>query len=144
MGLYNKILVAIDLSEEAHQIISRARQLAALHAAEIQIVHVEETPITGYGPMIGHAIGGEMQLREELLAVMQQIADEHGIAHDQLHCLLGHPASAINDMAVKIGADLLVIGSHGKHGIRLLLGSTANAILQTSPCDALLVKIKAV
>ncbi|MCB1615201.1 MAG: universal stress protein [Pseudomonadales bacterium] len=141
MAVYSKILVAIDLSEEAHQVIRRAMEVAEIHGADIQVVHVEETPITGYGPMIGHPIGGEMQLREEMLAVMEKIADQHGLAHECLHCLLGHPATAINDLAIKLKASLIVVGSHGKHGIRLLLGSTANAILQTAPCDALLVKI---
>ena len=39
------------------------------------------------------------------------------------------------------GADLIVVGSHGRHGLALLLGSTANAVLHGAPCDVLAVRI---
>jgi len=38
-------------------------------------------------------------------------------------------------------ADLIVVGSHGRHGLSLLLGSTANAVLHGAPCDVLAVRI---
>jgi universal stress protein A len=37
--------------------------------------------------------------------------------------------------------DLIIIGSHGRHGIRILLGSTANAILHSAKCDVLAVRV---
>lgn len=40
------------------------------------------------------------------------------------------------------GADLIVVGSHGRHGLALLLGSTANAVLHGAPCDVLAVRIR--
>jgi universal stress protein A len=44
-------------------------------------------------------------------------------------------------MAVERGADLIVIGSHGRHGLQLLLGSTANGVLHLSECDVLAVRV---
>ena len=43
--------------------------------------------------------------------------------------------------AHQIAADLIVVGSHGRHGIALLLGSTANGVLHGAPCDVLAVRV---
>ncbi|WP_313899138.1 universal stress protein [Leclercia adecarboxylata] len=45
-------------------------------------------------------------------------------------------------LAKKQGCDLIVVGSHGRHGLALLLGSTANDILHGAPCDVLAVRLK--
>ena len=45
-------------------------------------------------------------------------------------------------MARQQGVDLIVIGGHGRHGLALLLGSTANAVLHGAPCDGLAVRIR--
>jgi universal stress protein A len=55
--------------------------------------------------------------------------------------LIGSPAVEIRELAASLGVDLIVIGTHGKHGLGLLLGSTANAVLHGVPCDVLAVKI---
>ena len=49
----------------------------------------------------------------------------------------------ILETARELGADLIVVGSHGRHGLALLLGSTANAVLHGAPCDVLAVRIHA-
>ena len=54
---------------------------------------------------------------------------------------IGSPADEIHHMAEKLNADLIVIGTHGQSGLRLLLGSTANAVLHGVKRDVLAVKI---
>ena len=78
---------------------------------------------------------------EEILETMSKHLLDEVITRENLHALLGHPATAITDLARKLDSDLLVIGSHGRHGLRALLGSTANAVLQSAPCDTLLVNV---
>ena len=53
----------------------------------------------------------------------------------------GHPAEQIHGVAKELGADLIVIGTHGRHGFALLLGSTANAVLHGARCDILAVRV---
>jgi universal stress protein A len=45
-------------------------------------------------------------------------------------------------MAEELGVDLIVMGTHGRHGLGLLLGSTATGVLHGCPCDVLTVRIK--
>jgi universal stress protein A len=54
---------------------------------------------------------------------------------------MGNPADEIHNMANEIQADLIVIGKHGQSGLKLLLGSTANAVLHGVNCDVLAVKV---
>jgi len=42
----------------------------------------------------------------------------------------------------KHNTDLVIVGSHGRHGVRLLLGSTANAVLHGAECDVLAVRVQ--
>ena len=56
--------------------------------------------------------------------------------------LLGSPKYEICNYARENHSDLLILGSHGRHGIKLLLGSTANGVLHDMPCDVLAVKLK--
>jgi len=51
------------------------------------------------------------------------------------------PETEIHTLANEIGADLIVVGSHGRHGLALLLGSTANGVLHGAPCDVLAVRV---
>ncbi len=55
--------------------------------------------------------------------------------------VVGRPGSEIRRQAEENDADLIVIGSHGRHGIQLLLGSTANSVLHGAACDVLAVRI---
>ncbi len=138
---YERLLVAIDFSDQAWQVLDQARELAAHYGASIDIVHVAETPTNCYGPIMGLPAGGDMQLQDDILATMKKHLLDETVREENLHALLGHPATAISDFAEKMQADLLVLGTHGRHGLRSLLGSTASAVIQSAPCDTLLVKI---
>ena len=55
---------------------------------------------------------------------------------------MGPTKSQIQEIAESIGIDLIICGSHGRHGLSLLLGSTANAVLHHATCDVLAIRIK--
>lgn len=137
-----KILVAIDLTESNRQVLSKAIEWAERLQANIEVVHVAEIPVSSFGGLSVHPLGGEMQLREEIFAAMESLLADYAIPKQNIHSLLGHPASAICDLAEQGSFDLMILGSHGRHGLRALLGSTANAVLHSAPCDVLLVKIQ--
>ena len=65
----------------------------------------------------------------------------HNIPVSHTHVVVGAAADEIHAAAEKLGSDLIVIGTHGRSGMRLLLGSTANAVLHGVKTDVLAVKV---
>jgi len=139
MKNYHHILIASDLTDASKLATERAVEMAKLCSAKISMIHVIE-PIPAYGylgvteiesPHIDHA-------KDE----MKKIADKFGISEANLHIEVGPTKVEIHEMAEKLKADLIVTGSHGRHGIGLLLGSTSNAVLHGAHCDVLVVRAK--
>jgi universal stress protein A len=134
-----KILFPTDFSHCSDAVLPMATSLARDAGAKLLIAHVEEPPMA-YG-------GGEMyygmpdpvtdDLRAMLLKVVPtdpQVAYEH-------HLVVGDPAVAISDLANSEGVDLIVMGTHGRTGLRrLLMGSVAEAIVRRASCPVFVLK----
>ncbi|HSG88873.1 MAG TPA: universal stress protein [Pseudomonadales bacterium] len=149
MSSYKKILVAIDLSEESDQVVDRARDLSG--DAELSLVHVVKPIEHVYGGFGAVGLAGdfsaqmatlEQQAVEHAEARVAEIAADLAVPAARQHVSVGNAASEIHRVAEENGADLIVIGSHGRHGLGLLLGSTANAVLHGARRDVLAVRIK--
>jgi len=143
MNGYTHILACIDISDEANEVMERAVQIAGTYHAVLSIVHVVK-PLTylyaGDPPL--DLTGIEEEIRHQAKARMQQVAQPFSVPASQLHLVTGTAQREIHRLAQQIKADLIVIGTHGRHGLGLLLGSTANAVLHGAQCDVLAVKIK--
>ncbi|GAA3586056.1 MULTISPECIES: universal stress protein [Marinobacter] len=142
MSQYNKVLVAIDLTEEAPQVLDKAIEICKAHSAELMLVHVVEP--------VGYAYGGDIpmdltELQDQLDAAAREQLQKYGATYqiddgNQI-VTVGRPESEIHRLAEERNADLVVVGSHGRRGIQLLLGSTANGVLHGAKCDVLAVRI---
>lgn len=135
--MYKTILLATDMGDLAQQTAQQAREIAQKYDANLHIVHVIE-PIPNYGyPNIG-----EMQeaLFDEARNALSDMAAEFSIPADNQHIEAGSIKAHVVDRAREIKADLIIVGSHGKHGLVNFLGSTANAILNAAECDVLTVR----
>lgn len=143
MRHYTKLLVAIDLSEESERVIGRAMELADGEASRVSLIHVVE-PVAAAYPIDAYAINMS-KLQEEAIEIagkrLAEFAAEHGIDEKQQFTVMGSPANEIRARAEEIGANLIVIGSHGRAGWKLLLGSTANKVLHGAKCDVLTVRV---
>lgn len=142
MGEYRTILLAVDLSEEAEEVAARAVQMAKAHQAQLHVVHVIEPLSFAYGgdiPIDFSTIQEEIQKQAE--AQLQAFCKKLGIPVTQLHLVMGRPENEVHALAESLPADLIVVGSHGRHGLALLLGSTANGVLHGAKCDVLAVKV---
>ncbi|MFB3104756.1 MAG: universal stress protein, partial [Pseudomonadales bacterium] len=64
-----------------------------------------------------------------------------GVPEDRQYLIFGRPESEIHRIAESKEADIIVVGSHGRHGLALLLGSTANGVLHGAKCDVLAVRV---
>jgi universal stress protein A len=137
---YGKILVALEVFSSSEVVLQRALKLAK-QAKDISLIYVTLPQIyfEPYGAALGSdAVSG---IRDQAIAKLQEIALQYGIPAAQIYTPIGDPADEIHDMAEQIKADLIVIGTHGKSGLKLLLGSTANAVLHGVKCDVLAVKV---
>lgn len=141
MDNYRHILVAVDLSPEAGAVLARARDVAARHGARLSLVHVVEPIIAdpGYDFIPALPDDVETSLINRARQFLDSLQDE--AAPVDAHVLVGSVKGEVLRYAQEQGVDLIVLGTHGRHGVSLLLGSTANAVLHGTPCDVLAVRI---
>ncbi|WP_303286905.1 universal stress protein [Marinobacter sp. SS8-8] len=142
MSAYKKMLVAIDLTEEAPQVLNKAKAMSEAYSAELMLVHVVEP--------VGYAYGGDIpmdltELQDQLdKAAREQLGaygDQYGVSGTNQVVTVGRPESEIHRLAKEQDVDLVIVGSHGRKGFQLLLGSTANGVLHGTECDVLAVRI---
>jgi universal stress protein A len=138
---YKHILLAVDLSAETGFIAKKAFELAEQMGAKVSIVHVVE-PLPGYGYAYIGAADVETQLIDEAKKQMATLGKKHDVIKSRQYTEFGPAGAEIVRIADEKKADLIVIGSHGRHGLGLLLGSTANAVIHRANCDVLTVRIK--
>jgi len=142
MSNYQRVLLAVDLTEESIRVAERACALAQRNGAELHVVHVIEPLSLAYGGDIPMDISSvQDQIHEQAKRHLGEFSTRHGIAADNGHLIFGRPDSEIHRMAEELEADLIVVGSHGRHGLALLLGSTANGVLHGANCDVLAVRV---
>jgi len=142
MGEYSHILVALDLTDESRQVAQRAQVLAKAYDSKLSCVHAIEPLSFAYGgdiPMDLSTI--QDQIQQTARNHLGEFARTLGIAEEDQHLIFGRPETEIDAVAQQIEADLIVVGSHGRHGIALILGSTANGVLHGAPCDVLAVRV---
>ncbi len=138
--MYKRVLFATDFDEVGIRAAHKAKKIAEENKAELFLVHVvEPIPAYAYPGFAGFAeveVSIREQAEKELMALSKQLSV------NKSHCLLefGSTKNEILRVAKEKKADLIVTGSHGKHGLALLLGSTANAILHSAQCDVLIVR----
>ena len=137
---YRHILVGLDLNDETPQVLRKAVQIARGCAAQLSVVHVIEPITFAYGgdmPLdIADVQAQQVQQAEQQLHALTQSLDFPVV---QEHVLVGQPAAELHYLAQQQEADLIVVGSHGRKGFALLLGSTPNSVLHGATCDVLAV-----
>lgn len=145
---YENILVAVDTTDEAEEVLRAARDLPQDKNSTVSVVTVMR-PMTDFYVNLysiledNAAVGIESQAVEHATAWLSDLVKRTGIDAGALKVIVGTPAAEIRRFAEELNADLIVLGTHGRHGLGLMLGSTANAVLHGAPCDVLAVKVRA-
>jgi nucleotide-binding universal stress UspA family protein len=128
-----KILFPTDFSTLSDAALDHATSLAKESGATLVILHVEEPP-AAYG-------GGEMYYgipdpdSDTLRIMLQKIAPRDPGIPCEYHLVMGNPADEIVRQADQTGCDLIVMGTHGRTGLRrLLMGSVAEAVVRQAHC----------
>jgi nucleotide-binding universal stress UspA family protein len=149
MALFKTIVVPVDGSAPSNAAVSLAIKLARDQEAKLCFLHVSET--AKIAAMVSSsavcvdpsmALDAEREAGEEALRFAQTSAQKGSV---QTETLLEEGASAdtILDTTARIGADLVVIGSHGRGGLsRAFLGSVAEAVLRRSHVPVLVIRVQ--
>jgi len=144
MNDYQHILLAVDFSDHYDYVAEKARSLAYRYQSKFSIIHVLDNipmPDTNYGKVIALNQDSGYELLEIEKFKLKQLGEYLGVAIDQQCLVWGVPKQEIVNYANEQQADLIVLGSHGRHGLALLLGSTANAVLHYALCDVMAVRL---
>jgi len=140
---YKKILVAVELFPKTDaEPLKHAEFLAKEFGASVTLAHAVEN----IGSYSAYGIGVGAEVEEILLKSsnkeMKELGEKIGIPEKNRVVRVGPAKYVVLDEAEKMKADLIIVGSHGRHGIRAILGSTADGVLHGAKCDVLAVRLK--
>lgn len=134
MNTYKRILVAVDLSVAAEAVMKTAVELGRALQAELYLVHIHKIHA---GKLVegGMADTSELAAREvaELEAKLEKFASKFAAPGVIIttNVYSGDPGVALNEVADRIGAEMIVMGTHGRTGLaHLVLGSVAENVLR--------------
>lgn len=147
MAKYKRVLLAVDLASSNEHIIEKAMQVVSDDGAELLLVHVNEPVVTAYqasgiAGWTTQLVSLDEQIRKVAEEKMDELATRLGVPSDNCFLPFGKAATEIKRVAEEQDVDLIVMGTHGRHGLGLMLGSTANGVLHGTHCDVLAVKAK--
>ena len=146
---YKRILVPVDGSATSKAGLREAIALAKGQGASLQLVHVADQHYIALMGMESSAAGisemmeGVKRAGRGILKSAQRAADKAGVKASAvlLETLTGPAADLIVKQAKKSGADLIVLGTHGRRGVRrLLMGSDAEQVVRNAPVPVMLVR----
>jgi nucleotide-binding universal stress UspA family protein len=146
---FTHLLVPVDGSELSDQAVSRALELAGVLGARVTFVHAEPglpMALAGLGePMDSRTLemlaSASREQSQMILAEACRRAEESGIQAERLSLVNPMPHAAIVEAAGQVGADLIVMASHGRRGIgALLLGSETQKVLTHCALPVLVVR----
>ena len=142
---YRHMLLAVEFSEQDQFVTRKAERLATLFNAKLSIIHVLDNipmPDTAYGTIIPLHTDSTNELLDDEKKKLLAIGDQLGIHSDSLRLVWGKPEVEIIRIANQESVDLIIVGSHGRHGLALLLGSTASGVLHHAQCDVLAIRLE--
>jgi nucleotide-binding universal stress UspA family protein len=146
MAEVKRILVATDFSAASARALDFAVDMARRYSAAIELLHVLEDPI--YGTLYPDAYFVDLEgLRQQLSADAQQRLRDEASRHAgagvaiATHLIVGRPAAVILEQAKALGADAIVLGTHGRSGFQhLVLGSVAERVVRSASCPVITIR----
>lgn len=147
MAEFKKILCAVDFSDHSPKLADYAKTLARCTGAKLLCVYVAPSlsqyvgfhvPPSSIESFVGEIVAGADTSMDAYLKEHFAGANATG------KVLVGYPAEEILNTAEDEGADLIIMGTHGRTGIdRILFGSVAEKIVKSSKCPVLTIRPEA-
>jgi nucleotide-binding universal stress UspA family protein len=141
-----RVLVPVDFSESARPIVEYARDIAKDRGAGVTLLHVVSTPSPAFdAPKVAAAkpkVAADLRERAEKdIEPLAALVRAAGVPVDST-VLFGAPSREIVTFARSSGADLLVIGTHGRTGLKhVFLGSVAEDVVRRCPCPVITLRL---
>jgi len=144
MESYKHIVVATDFTEFSENAVERAVSLAKLCDAELTLLHVvEQFPVHMYGEYFPtEDVDPWKYATEDSKKRLQQLAERTEYSKTKLLTEVTQRSAKheIVRVAREVKADLVVTGTHGRSGLKALLGSVAEGVVHLAPCEVLVVR----
>jgi nucleotide-binding universal stress UspA family protein len=143
-GVFERILVGYDGSDNAERALTRAIQVAKQFKAEVRIVVVADTMSYAVAASGGLYRRFNEQTKENavnLASAALDTAKDAGLKDVYASDEEGQPADMILTLATEYKVNLIVVGRRGVRGLeRFLMGSVSSAVINNAKCDVLVVK----
>ena len=144
--MYKHILLAAELMEENRYVEDKAAQMQQLCDAKLSIIHVIESLPPVYAGVESDTMPDysaiEKVIIERAEKMLKPIARRLGVLPSNAIVASGNVSNGVLSYAENNAVDLIIAGSHGRHGLQLILGSTVNALLHRANCDVLAVRLR--
>ena len=145
MTKYQKILLAVDFDNDAMELLEKYTEICS-NSSEGILLNALDIPVSSY-PLIFPAIGVaaenyEVSFKSMLKSRKKDLDDlicDSGVSMTERRVAFGGASDCIITLAERESADLIIIGAHGRSGLKRLLGSTASSVLNRARCDVLVV-----
>lgn len=135
----SKIVFPTDFSHTGDSALALASLLARETGATLLIVHVEEPPVAYAGGEMYYGVPEPAY--EEIERMLRAVLPTYPDVKHEHRLITGDPSSAIVRLAEEENADMIVMGTHGRTGLRrLLMGSVAEAVVRRASCPVLTFK----
>lgn len=136
IGDWKKIVVPLDGSTEAEEVLGDVKVLARMTSSTIHLVSVAEVLVSAPGLEFAYGAVSIPDVKPYVTGVKDRLAGE-GLKV-VMESRVGFPAAEIIQYAADIGAGLIALTTHGRSGLRrVIMGSVAETIFRTSPCAVL-------
>jgi nucleotide-binding universal stress UspA family protein len=148
MKPFDKILIAIDFSENSDFAFDYALTLAKQFNAELMVMHVINEPVDLRGFYVPHISFEELEkeIEEGATKMMEKFcqAKLDGFTNYKTEIVSGIPYEEIIKKAEETSASLIVLGTHGRTGLdHLIFGSTAERVVRSASCPVLTIRLAA-
>ena len=142
MSHYKTILLAIDLSDESEKIIEPAKKFITAFDSKVHVLHTIEPFAFAFGGDIPFdVVEIQDQLIDHAKINLQKLIEKSDLMTEEVDVVVGSVNSEVHRKAKEINADLVIVGSHVRHGLALLLGSHASDVIHHAEYDVLAVRI---
>lgn len=147
MPAWKKILCPVDFSESSRLAMLEALEVAKQHGAQLFLLHVleERWPVSRADVLAPPEFLARLsEGAQRDLAAWKAVAEQIAPGRVVTEMVGGHPATEILRVAREGDFDLVVIGTHGRRGMRrFVVGSVADEVARTAPCSVVVVRPKA-
>ncbi|MEE9451416.1 MAG: universal stress protein [Gammaproteobacteria bacterium] len=138
--MYKHVLLVAELTALAQKVTEEAAEMSKTYSSKLTLAHVIEDI-----PTYDHPLAADMKNRVVMRAKKEiaKLGKKLGVAETEQRIEYGPIKKQVLKLAKELDIDLIIVGSHARHGFSHLLNSSANAIMEAAECDVLIMRVNA-